>query len=93
MVSYGYYPPLYDVVTTGFYQVLGASATTGRLTAVMFSLFSIWVTFEFAKRIWSKIAVSAVMLGVMPVFLAVEIAMLETMLILLHSTLSFSSLG
>jgi hypothetical protein len=84
LTMYGYYPPLYDLLTTGFYQILGASATTGRLTAVMFSMFSIWVTFEFAKRTYDpKIALaSAIMLGVMPGFFWLSrVAMLETMLI------------
>jgi 4-amino-4-deoxy-L-arabinose transferase-like glycosyltransferase len=84
MATYGYYPPLYDIVTTGFNQVLGVSAATGRLTAVMFSLLSIWITFEFAKRTYGpKIAlVSAVMLGVMPGFFWLSrVAMLETVLI------------
>ena len=84
LTMYGYYPPLYDLLTTGFYQVFGVSATAGRLTAVMFSMFSIWVTFEFAKRTYGpKIAlVSAIVLGVMPGFFWLSrVAMLETMLI------------
>ena len=84
LTLYGYYPPLYDLLTTGFYLVLGAGATSGRLTAVMFSLLSIWVTFEFAKRTYGpKTAlVSAILLGVMPGFFWLSrVAMLETMLI------------
>ena len=84
LTMYGYYPPLYDLLTTGFYQVFGVSATAGRLTAVMFSMFSIWVTFEFAERTYGpKIAlVSAIVLGVMPGFFWLSrVAMLETMLI------------
>jgi 4-amino-4-deoxy-L-arabinose transferase-like glycosyltransferase len=84
LTMYGYYPPLYDLLTTGFYQVFGVSATAGRLTAVMFSMFSIWATFEFAKRTYGpKIAlVSAIVLGVMPGFFWLSrVAMLETMLI------------
>ena len=84
LTLYGYYPPLYDVLTTGFYQVLGVNATAGRLTAVMFSLLSIWVTFEFAKRTYGpNVALaSAVLLGVMPGFFWLSrVAMLETMLI------------
>ena len=84
LTMFGYYPPIYDLLTTGFFLVLGASATAGRLTAVMFSLFSIWVTFEFAKRTYGpKTAlVSAIMLGVMPGFFWLSrVAMLETLLI------------
>jgi hypothetical protein len=50
----------------------------------MFSMFSIWVTFEFAKRTYGpKIAlVSAIVLGMMPGFFWLSrVAMLETMLI------------
>ena len=84
MATYGYYPPLYDIITIGFFQVLGANAATGRLTAALFSLLSVWITFEFAKYAYnSKIALaSAVLLGVMPGFFWVSrITMLETMLI------------
>ncbi len=82
--QYGYYPPLYDLLTTGFFQVLGVSSASGRLTAVIFSLLSIWVTFELANRTYgSKVALtSAVLLGVMPGFFWLSrVAMLETMLI------------
>lgn len=84
MATYGYYPPFYDIVTVGFYQFFGVSAATGRLTAVTFSLLSVWITFEFAKRTYgSKIAlIAAVMLGVMPGFFWLSrITMLETVLI------------
>ena len=84
VTTYGYYPPFYDVMTTGFFQVIGVSASSGRLTAVMFSLLSIWITFEYAKRTYNpKTALmSAVLLGVMPGFFWLSrITMLETMLI------------
>ncbi|MCW4054755.1 MAG: glycosyltransferase family 39 protein [Candidatus Bathyarchaeota archaeon] len=92
LTTYGYYPPFYDFMTTGFFQVLGVSAASGRLTAVMFSLFSIWITFEFAKRMYGpKTAlVSSVMLGVMPGFFWLSrITMLETMLIFFFSLTVF----
>jgi hypothetical protein len=50
VLTYGYYPPLYDLVTVGFFHVFGASAASGRLAAVMFSLLSLWIVFEFANR-------------------------------------------
>jgi 4-amino-4-deoxy-L-arabinose transferase-like glycosyltransferase len=84
LTTYGYYPPLYDIMTTGFFQVLGVSAASGRFTAVVFSLLSIWATFEFAKRTYGpKIALmSSVMLGVMPGFFWLSrVTMLESMLI------------
>lgn len=92
LTTYGYYPPFYDFMTTGFFQGLGVSAASGRLTAVMFSLFSIWITFEFAKHMYGpKTAlVSSVMLGVMPGFFWLSrITMLETMLIFFFSLTVF----
>ena len=84
MATYGYYPPLYDIVTTGYYLILGASAASARLTAVTFSLLSVGITFELAKRTYGpKIALlSSVLLGVMPGFFWLSrVTMLETTLI------------
>ncbi len=86
--TYGYYPPLYDLVTAGFFHVFGASAASGRLAAVMFSLLSLWIVFEFANRVYGpKVAlVASVLLGVMPGFFWVSrVAMLETALIFFFS--------
>jgi len=88
LTTYGYYPPFYDIVTTGFYQLFGISAASGRLVAVTFSLLSIWVIFEFANRAYGpKIALlSSVVLGIMPGFFWLSrVAMLETMLIFFFS--------
>jgi len=84
ITTYGYYPPLYDGVTTVFFQVFGVNATSGRLTAVTFSLLSIWITFEFTKRTYDQktALLASVLLGVMPGFFWLSrITMLETMLI------------
>jgi len=84
LTDYGYYPPLYDIITTGFFQVFGVNAASGRLTAVAFSLLSIWITFEFANRTYGpKTALmSSVMLGVMPGFFWLSrVTMLESMLV------------
>jgi uncharacterized membrane protein len=84
VTTYGYYPPLYDLGTTGVFLVFGSSVTSGRLTAVAFSLLSIWVTFEFTKRTYGpKTALlSSVLLGVMPGFFWFSrVTMLESMLI------------
>jgi len=84
MSIYGYYPPLYDIITTGYYFILGASAASARLTAVTFSLLSVGITFELARRTYGpKIALlSSVLLGVMPGFFWLSrVTMLETMLI------------
>jgi 4-amino-4-deoxy-L-arabinose transferase-like glycosyltransferase len=92
MITYGYYPPLYDLVTTGFYTIFGVSVATGRLTAVLFSLLSIWVTFEFARRTYGpKVGLAAaIILGVMPGFFWLSrIAMLETTLIFFFTLVLF----
>ena len=92
MTQYGYYPPLYDIVTTGFFQLFGIGATSGRLAAVAFSLLAIWIVFEFVNRVYgAKIAlVSSLMLGTMPGFFWLSrVAMLETMLIFFFSLTLF----
>jgi 4-amino-4-deoxy-L-arabinose transferase-like glycosyltransferase len=84
IATYGYYPPLYDLLTTGFFQTLGVSATSGRLTAVTFSLLSIWAIFELSNRSYGpKTALlSSIILGTMPGFFWLSrVAMLETMLV------------
>ena len=85
---YGYYPPLYDIVTTGYYRLLEVSVFSGRLAAVTFSVLSIWVVFELANRSYGpKVALlSGVLLATMPGFIwASRVAMLETALIFFFS--------
>jgi len=85
---YGYYPPLYDIVTTGYYRLLEVSVFSGRLAAVSFSVLSIWVIFELANRPYGpKIALlSSVLLATMPGFVwASRVAMLETALVFFFS--------
>jgi len=88
VATYGYYPPLYDIVASGFFKLLGASAFSGRLTSVVFSLLSVWIVFEFANRIYGpKTAlVASIVLGVTPGFFWLSrAAMLETALIFFFS--------
>lgn len=92
LTIYGYYPPLYDILTTGSYQLFGVNATSGRLMAVAFSLLAIWIVFEFANRFYEpKIALlSGVLLGTTPGFFWLSrVAMLETMLIFFFSLAMF----
>jgi 4-amino-4-deoxy-L-arabinose transferase-like glycosyltransferase len=89
---YGYYPPIYDIITTGFYQLFGVSAASGRLAAVAFSLLSIWIVFEFANRTYGpRIALlSSLLLGTMPGFFWLSrVALLETMLVFFFSLILF----
>ncbi len=92
LTIYGYYPPLYDIMTTGNYELFGVSAASGRLAAVAFAVFSIWIVFEFANRVYEpRIALlSSVLLGTMPGFFWLSrVAMLETMLIFFFSLTLF----
>jgi 4-amino-4-deoxy-L-arabinose transferase-like glycosyltransferase len=92
MLTYGYYPPLYDLVTIAYFQLLGPSVASGRLTAVAFSLLSVWIVFEFANRTYGpRIAlVSSILLGTMPGFFWLSrVTMLETMLIFFFSLTLF----
>jgi 4-amino-4-deoxy-L-arabinose transferase-like glycosyltransferase len=92
LAIYGYYPPFYDIITTGFYQLFGVSAASGRLVAVAFSLLSIWIVFEFANRAYGPTIgiLSSLLLGTMPGFFWLSrVAMLETMLIFFFSLILF----
>ena len=92
IATYGYYPPLYDLVTTGYFRILGVNAAIGRLAAVTFSLLSVWIVFEFANRTHGpKTAlISSILLGSMPGFFwASKLAMLETALIFFFSLTMF----
>jgi len=78
-----FYPPMFDLVTAGFFLFGGASVFAARFVAVTFSLFSVVVVFEIARKMYgSRTAlVSSVLFGVMPgiVWLS-RMAMIETML-------------
>ena len=92
LTLYGYYPPIYDIATTVFYQLFGVSAASGRLAAVAFSLLSIWIVFEFTNRTYGPrtALLSSVLLGTMPGFFWLSrVAMLETMLIFFFSFILF----
>ncbi len=88
IAAYGYYPPLYDIITTGFFRLFGANAFSGRLTAVVFSLLSIYVVFELANRTYGPrtALIAGVVLALMPGFFWLSrAAMLETALIFFFS--------
>jgi len=79
-----FYPPMYDLVTAGFFGVGGISVFTGRFVSVVFSLLSVYAVFEFARRIYGvKTALGAsVLLAVMPGYVWLSrVAMIETMLV------------
>jgi 4-amino-4-deoxy-L-arabinose transferase-like glycosyltransferase len=83
-----FYPPLFNVVTAGYYAVLGASVLSGRLVTVTFSVLSIFVVYKLAKQTCGEktAVVSAVLFGVMPgiVWLS-SMSFMETMLVFVFS--------
>ena len=92
LTTYGYYPPLFDIITTGYLHFFGITSTAGRLVSVTFSLLALWAVFEFSNRIYGpKIALLAsVLLGTMPGFFSVSgEAMLETILIFFFTIVMF----
>ena len=79
-----FYPPMFDTVTMMFFRVLGVSVFSGRLVAVVFSLLTLWVVFEFAYKMYNaKTAlISSILLGIMPGYIWLSrMAMIETMLV------------
>jgi hypothetical protein len=79
-----FYPPLFDVVTMGFFKVLGVTLLSGRLVSVTFSLLSLWVVFELVYRTYGALIalIASILLGIFPGFLWLSrLAMIETMLV------------
>jgi 4-amino-4-deoxy-L-arabinose transferase-like glycosyltransferase len=93
MTTYGYYPPIFDLLTTGYFQIFGANQIAGRLVAATFSLLSIFVLFEFTKKTYGhkNALMAAVLLGTMPGFFWLSrVTMLETMLIFFFTLVMFT---
>jgi 4-amino-4-deoxy-L-arabinose transferase-like glycosyltransferase len=93
MTTYGYYPPIFDLITTGFFGVFGVTEFSGRMVAVIFAVLAIWLLFEFTQQIYGpKYAlVASVMLGTMPgLFWLSRVTMLETMLIFFFTLTLFA---
>ena len=93
MTTYGYYPPIFDFVTTGYFQVFGVNQVAGRLVTVTFSLLAIVLVYEFTKRTYGQrnALVAGILLGTMPGFFWLSrVAMLETMLIFFFTLVMFT---
>ncbi len=91
--TYGFYPPFYDIVSLGYFQIFGFNVIAGRLVALTFALLAIVVLFEFTKRTYGvkNALIASVLLGTMPGFFWVSrLSMLETMLIFFFTLLMFS---
>lgn len=93
MTTYGYYPPVFDLVTTGYFQLLGVNEVAGRLVAVTFSVLAIWLLFEFTKRIYGQknALIASILLATMPGFFWLSrVTMIETMLIFFFTLAMFA---
>ena len=78
-----FYPPLFDVTTALFFTGFGVSMFSARLVAVTFSLLSLLVVFEYAKKLYGQrtALLSVVLLAAMPGFIWLSrMAIIETML-------------
>ena len=79
-----FYPPFADLTIAGYFTVTGVSVFSGRLMGTTFALLSVWVTFEFANKLYgAKTAlIASIILGTMPGFVwLARLTMLETMLV------------
>jgi 4-amino-4-deoxy-L-arabinose transferase-like glycosyltransferase len=88
-----FYPPMFDLVTMVFFKVLGISVFSARLVAVVFSVLTLGLVFEFARRLYNvKTAfVAGVLLAVMPGYIWLSrMAMIETMLVFFFTLAVFS---
>ncbi len=93
MTTYGYYPPVFDLFTTGYLQILGPDQIAGRAVAVTFSLLAIGLLFSFTKKIYGKknALIASILLGTMPGFFWLSrVTMLETMLIFFFTLVMFT---
>ena len=92
MTTYGYYPPLLDLITTGYMQIFGVTTVAGRLVSVTFSLLALWIVFEFCNKIYGpkNALLASILLGTMPGFFWLSrVTMLETMLIFFFTLVMF----
>jgi 4-amino-4-deoxy-L-arabinose transferase-like glycosyltransferase len=83
-----FYPPLYDLVTAGFFRIAGVSLFNARLVSVVFAILSIWALFEFVKNMYGpKIAlISSILLAITPGFVWLSrLSMIEIMLLFFFS--------
>jgi 4-amino-4-deoxy-L-arabinose transferase-like glycosyltransferase len=77
------YPPVLDITTAAYFNMLGPSIYTGRLVSITFALLTLWVAFELCYRTYGpKIALlSSIILGTMPGFVWLSrLALIEIML-------------
>lgn len=87
-----FYPPMFDLVSSFFFNILGPSLFSARLVAVIFGVFSVWVVFETANQMYGPKTglIASILLASMPGFVWLSrIALLETMLLFFFSASLF----
>ena len=92
LTTYGYYPPLFDLITTGYIQIFGLTTVAGRLVSVTFALLAVWAVFELSKKMYGpkNALLASILLGVTPGFFWVSrVTLLETILIFFFTALMF----
>jgi 4-amino-4-deoxy-L-arabinose transferase-like glycosyltransferase len=92
LTTYGYYPPLFDLLTTGYMQIIGITTAAGRLVSVTFALLAIWGVFELGTKMYGpkNALLASILLGTTPGFFWVSrVTMLETILIFFFTALMF----
>ena len=92
MTTYGYYPPLFDLITTGYLQIFGMTSIAGRLVSVTFAVLAVWVVFELSNKMYGpkNALLASILLGTMPGFFWVSrVTMLETILIFFFTLVMF----
>ncbi len=92
MTTYGYYPPLFDLITTGYLEIFGMTSIAGRLVSVTFAVLAVWVVFELSNKMYGpkNALLASILLGTMPGFFWVSrVTMLETILIFFFTLVMF----
>ncbi len=92
LTTYGYYPPLFDLISTGYLQTVGISAVAGRLVSVTFAVLAVWAVFELGSKMYGpkNALLASILLAVTPGFSWVaRVTMLETILIFFFTALMF----
>lgn len=83
-----FYPPLFDIITSFYFNTIGLSVFSARLVAVTFGLLSIWITFEYGYKLYGprNALISAILLASMPGFVVLcRMALIETVLMFFFS--------
>ncbi len=90
LTTYGYYPPLFDLISTGYMQTIGITTVAGRLVSATFAVLAIWAVFELGTKMYGhkNALIASVLLAITPGFLWVSrVTMLETILIFFFTAL------